>query len=157
MEVSIRPLQEQDAFTSYKWRNDGEVFKYTGNTYKKIITLESELEWIKRIRNKKDDYRCAIMVDGVYVGNIYLTDIHNKRAEYHIFIGNREYWGKGVAKEASKLIIQHGFHTLGLNEIYLFVNTLNQSAVRLYFSLGFKEVSMKGNEIKMVLIQQNNK
>ncbi len=30
MQVAIRPLQESDAYTSYKWRNDDEVFKFTG-------------------------------------------------------------------------------------------------------------------------------
>ncbi len=30
MQVAIRPLQESDAYTSYKWRNDNEVFKFTG-------------------------------------------------------------------------------------------------------------------------------
>lgn len=30
MQVTIRPLQESDALTSYKWRNDSEVFRYTG-------------------------------------------------------------------------------------------------------------------------------
>lgn len=34
MEVAIRPLREEDAYTSVKWRNDSEVFKFTGNTYK---------------------------------------------------------------------------------------------------------------------------
>ena len=32
MKVTIRPLVESDAYTSVKWRNDPEVFKYTGNT-----------------------------------------------------------------------------------------------------------------------------
>ena len=36
MKVTIRPLVESDAYTSVKWRNDPEVFKYTGNTYPKI-------------------------------------------------------------------------------------------------------------------------
>ncbi len=30
MQVVIRPLQESDAYISYKWRNDSEVFRYTG-------------------------------------------------------------------------------------------------------------------------------
>lgn len=30
MQVAIRPLQGSDAYTSYKWRNDNEVFKFTG-------------------------------------------------------------------------------------------------------------------------------
>ena len=100
MEVAIRPLREEDAYTSVKWRNDSEVFKFTGNTYKNEIKIENELEWIPKVVANPNDYRCAILADGVYVGNIYLTDIDGKAANYHIFIGNKEYWGKGVAKKA---------------------------------------------------------
>ena len=42
MNVSIRPLQIEDAHTSVMWRNDPDVFKYTRNTYNHIITIESE-------------------------------------------------------------------------------------------------------------------
>ena len=29
--VLIRPLEVSDALTSYKWRNDPEIWKYTGS------------------------------------------------------------------------------------------------------------------------------
>ena len=86
MKVTIRPLVESDAYTSVKWRNDSEVFKYTGNTYKNEIKIENELEWIRKVTASPNDYRCAILADDVYVGNIYLTDIDGTSAHYHIFI-----------------------------------------------------------------------
>lgn len=140
MEVKIRPLKIEDAYTSVKWRNDPEVFKYTGNTYNHEITIESELEWINRVISNANDYRCAILVDDKYVGNIYLTDIHNGIGNYHIFIGEKDYWGKGIAKKASVLIIEYGFNILGLNQINLEVRPANKSALLLYTSLGFKAV-----------------
>ena len=139
MDINIRPLEVKDAYVSVKWRNDSEVFRYTGNTYDHIITLDSEIDWIKRVIANKNDYRCAIIVDGLYVGNIYLTDIKEGKATYHIFIGDKNYWGKGVAKEASKLIIQYGFEKLQLQEINLKVNKQNKRACSLYNSLGFQE------------------
>lgn len=140
MQVAIRPLKEEDAYTSVKWRNDPEVFKYTGNTYAHEITIESELTWIRKVMANPNDYRCAIIADGVYVGNIYLTEIEDGEAHYHIFIGNKSYWGKGVAKMASKLIIEYGFRELNLNHITLRVKKENISACYLYKSLGFREV-----------------
>ena len=67
--------------------------------YKNVISLETELEWIRRVIQNENEYRCAIFVDGEYVGNIYLTDITEFTANYHIFIGNKNFWGKGVEKE----------------------------------------------------------
>lgn len=155
MQVTIRPLVEQDAYTSYMWRNDSEVFRYTANTYDHVITLESELCWIRRVISNTSDYRCAIIVDDVYVGNIYLTDIVRDKAAFHIFIGDKSYWGKGIAKQASKLIIDYGFSTLQLNTIYLEVNKENESAIRLYEKLGFKLEREDVYWLHMVLVRPN--
>ena len=155
MNVSIRPLKIEDAYTSVKWRNDQDVFRFTRNTYDHLITIESELEWIERVINKKDDYRCAIEVDGIYVGNVYLTDIYSGEAEYHIFIGNKEYWGKGVAKEASKLIIQYAFDILKLSKVRLCVNKENVNAVKLYKYLGFNIIKTEDSWITMEVVNSD--
>ena len=149
MNVEIRPLQEQDAYTSVKWRNDSEVFKFTGNTYKNEITLETELNWIRKVITNENEYRCAILADDVYVGNIYLTDITDTSAHYHIFIGNKEYWGMGVAKEASKLILQYAFQILKLKNVLLRVKKQNTAAYRLYCKLGFVAENDDGEWVEM--------
>lgn len=151
MEVTIRPLKEEDAYTSVKWRNDPEVFKYTGNTYDHEITIENELEWIRKVISNENNYRCAILADGVYVGNIYLDDINTSQAHYHIFIGNRDYWGKGIAKKASKLIIEKGFKQHVVDSIILRVRKDNRSAYHLYKSLGFVEERIDECWLTMVL------
>lgn len=149
MQVTIRPLKEQDAYTSVKWRNDPDVFKYTSNTYDHEITIESEISWIRRVISNSNDYRCAIIVDGVYVGNIYLTDIDNETAEYHIFIGNKDYWGKGVAKQASCLLLKYAFSVLNLKSVHLSVRKENIVAVKLYEKLGFSAEREDGNWLYM--------
>lgn len=141
MNVTIRPLVETDAYTSVKWRNDFDVFKYTGNTYKYEIKIENELEWIRKVTSNPQDYRCAILADGIYVGNIYLTDIDATTAHYHIFIGDKSYWGRGVAKQASQLILDYAFNHLKLKSVQLRVRKENISAVKLYKKLGFVEES----------------
>lgn len=151
MEVHIRPLQAEDAYTSVKWRNDPEVFKYTGNRYDHTITIESELKWINRVIANPSDYRCAIIADGQYVGNIYLTDIKNGRANYHIFIGEKDVWGKGVARKASESIIEYAFSRLKLSKILLKVRPENERACRLYLSLGFKETGRDNEFTSMIL------
>ena len=144
MNVRIRPLKEQDAYTSVKWRNDPEVFKFTGNIYNHEITIDNELEWIRKVIANPTDYRCAILVDEVYVGNIYLTDIKEGTAHFHIFIGDKNYWGKGVAKRASLLILEYAFNVLNIKEVLLRVRNVNTSAYNLYLRLGFKDVKVDG-------------
>lgn len=151
-EILIRKLQEGDAKISYQWRNDKEVFKYTGNTYNKYISYETELEWIKRVIRNVNEYRCAIEADGKYVGNIYLTDIDEESAEYQIFIGEKDYWGRGVAVEASRQILKYAFEKKGLKYVYLHVREDNERALQLYKKLGFIPQGKNGNWIKMKIL-----
>lgn len=151
MEVIIRPLRKEDAVTSVKWRNDPEVFKYTGNTYNHTITLDMELSWISKVINNKNEYRCAILADSIYVGNIYLTDITKESAQYHIFLGEKSCWGKGVARKASQMILEYAFNVLNLDYVYLKVNKLNINALNLYRRLGFSFSEENDSWISMII------
>jgi RimJ/RimL family protein N-acetyltransferase len=152
MNVRLRPLQTDDARTSVKWRNIPEIWALTGNTPGREITLEDELAWIERVTQDVSSRRFAIVADDEYVGNIYLTEILDGTAEYHIFIGERQYWGKGVAREASLQIIEYARHVLQLRRIKLKVRCGHSRAVSLYESLGFTEIGNDGEFIEMALI-----
>ena len=147
--VYIRPLRREDALTSYKWRNDPDIWLYTGRRPDRTITSEIELEWIDRVLKDPSSRRFAICLkDGdVYIGNVQLTDIKEGKAEFHIFIGAKEYWGKGFATEATKLIIDYAKNELRLNGLYLWVNPQNKSAVKVYSKCGFKPVDESINRI----------
>lgn len=145
MKVEIRPLKIEDAYTSYHWRNDKEVFKLTGTIYSNEITLDMELAWIKKVIRNKDEYRCAIIADNNYVGNIYLTDITKETANIHIFIGDRNLYGKGVGRKASELILDYAKSTLRLKAINMDVREENIASITLYTKLGFKMTDNTGN------------
>jgi RimJ/RimL family protein N-acetyltransferase/glycosyltransferase involved in cell wall biosynthesis len=149
--VLIRPLTVADASTSYKWRNDAEVWKYTGSRPDKPITEEIERDWLSNTLNDLSKKRFAIEVDDIYVGNIQLTNITDKSAEYHIFIGNRQYWNKGIAKLASYQLFRFAKEVLNIETIYLFVNTENVAAIKTYQKLGF----IKDNDVIKMTLQLN--
>lgn len=152
MQVKIRPLQESDAYISVKWRNIPEIWKLTGSAPDRKIKIEDELRWIRKVISDKTCRRFAILADGVYVGNTYLTDIKNSEAEYHIFIGEREYWGKGIARKASELIIEYAKREIKLNKLKLEVNEDNVAALKLYNSMGFRaQGAIENKFIKMSL------
>lgn len=151
MNVKIRPLQEDDARISVKWRNIPEVWKYTTFEPTREIKIEDELKWMAKILAETDSKRFAILANDKYVGNIYLTNIKNGCGEYHIFIGETGFWGKGIAKEASKLIIEFARKALALQRIELGVNSGNKVAIGLYELLGFKVVGKVGLFTRMAL------
>ena len=64
-------------------------------------------------------------------------DGDNGSALYHITIGENDVWGRGYGTEATQLMLDHAFGTLGLHRIALFVFEFNERAIRAYRRCGF--------------------
>jgi RimJ/RimL family protein N-acetyltransferase len=64
-------------------------------------------------------------------------DGENGSALYHITIGEPDAWGRGYGTEATQLMVDHAFGTLGLHRIALFVFEFNERAIRAYRRCGF--------------------
>ena len=151
MKVRIRELNEKDAYTSVNWRNDPSIWRFTESRPDKTITIDDEINWIRKVIKEKNSYRFAILVDEIYVGNIYITNVDNTGGEYHIFIGDNRYVGKGIAKEASLLLLKFAEHTLKLKQIILNVNRKHINAIALYEKLGFIKQVTEKDFIKMII------
>ncbi len=116
LNVLIRKLSIEDGSISYRWRNDPEIWQYTGNKPDRIITEEIERNWLSEKLTEKNSSRFGIMADNNYVGNIQITDIiEKKRGQYHIFIGEKSFWGKELA-QATAQIIRFAKEKLNLKE-----------------------------------------
>lgn len=153
MEIYLRKLRIEDSLISYKWRNNPEIWKFTGNRPDRVITLELEKEWIMKVLKNEDEARYAICLKPTneYIGNIQLTNIKNKTAEFHIFIGELKYWGKGLGTKATKEMVRIGFEELLLNEIYLYVDNRNIAAIKAYLNCGFIIDSCINGKIRMFI------
>lgn len=148
--VYIRPLEIEDASVSFKWRNDSEVWSFTGSRPDREITYEIELEWVKKVLKEETSRRFAIIVDETYVGNIQLTDINKQSAEYHIFIGEKSFWGKGISILATYEILHYAKEEIGLQNVYLSVREDNIYAVKSYIKSFFTKISEENGWIKMI-------
>lgn len=151
MNILIRPLCIDDAAVSYKWRNNPEIWKHTGGHYSTEITEQIESDWLKATLGDETKSRFAILVDHEYVGNVQLTDIQvNDTAQFHIFIGNQAYWGKGVAKEATYQILVYAKEVLKLLSVFLEVKAENIAAVKAYEKNGFLVTDSKNDFLTML-------
>ena len=65
------------------------------------------------------------------------VDGENGSAMYHITIGEKDIWGHGLGTEATQLMLDHAFGTLGLHRIALTVFEFNERAIRAYVRCGF--------------------
>lgn len=121
-EIFLRPLAIEDINGNYvDWLNDPEVCQFNSHGVFPYNKQRAE-EYIKSVSLAKDMLVLAIVTkkEKKHIGNIALQhiDLLNNNAEYAILLGDKEYWGKGIAKEASLLILKHGFIELNLHRIY---------------------------------------
>ena len=140
MLVELEPLQEKHAATSFKWRNNPDLWKFTFNRPDKEVSLEMELEWIRKVTQNKNEKRFAILADKLYVGNIYLTNIENNSSYFGIFLGDVNTQGKGIAQQAMQELFEMAKNQYGIKEIFLRVKIENVAAQKLYQKLNFKVV-----------------
>jgi len=57
----------------------------------------------------------------------------------------RPYWGQGIATEAGRSFIEHGFGELGLKKIHAGMNAANAASIRVIEKLGFTRVRSGGD------------
>ncbi len=64
-------------------------------------------------------------------------DGDNGSALFHITIGEKDAWGHGYGTEATRLMVDHAFGSLGLHRVALSVFAFNERAIRSYRRVGF--------------------
>ncbi|MFA6270196.1 MAG: GNAT family protein [Candidatus Paceibacterota bacterium] len=141
--INLRPLTRADLDGNYiNWFNDAEVCLYNSH-HVYPYGQEQAAQYISAIQNNKNDLVLAISdkKNDKHIGNVSLQkiDLVSRNAEYAIILGEKEYWGKGIAKEASLLILKHGFEQLNLHRIYCGTSENNKAMQKLASALGMKE------------------
>jgi ribosomal-protein-alanine N-acetyltransferase len=138
----LEPLSLKHATERYvSWLNDHQVYKYLETRGEQ--TIDSLREFINyQIKNKKYIWAIIDKSLNVHIGNIKIDPINevHKYGEYGILIGDKDYWGKGFAREASKVVLNYFFTKNNyLRKINLGVVEKNSEAINLYKKLGFKQ------------------
>lgn len=141
--VLLRPLIPQDAYGRYPyWFND--PIACAGNSHAVYpYSVEDALDFISRIRANKDSLVLAIVEKNnkQHIGNCSLQKIDhiNKMAELAIFLGEKDYWGKGFGTEAASLLVRHAFLTLNLNRVYFGTPAFNHGMRKIGEKLGMRQ------------------
>lgn len=124
------------------WLHDYEVNRFM-ETDGRPTSIESLKAYIENVSTNKNTLFLAIHINenGEHIGNIKISNIRNihRTGEFSILLGDKNAWGKGYAKEASTILINHGFIRLNLHRIMLGVIRDHASAYNLYKNLGFTE------------------
>ena len=147
MNIAIRRFEEKDIPYKVKWINDEENNKYLH--YDLPLREDKTLAWFRGLKNRTDRVDYTIICDGFPVGLIGLINIDRKKkeAEYYICLGEKDYKGKGIAQIASKILIDEAYREFKLNRLYLYTETGNIRAQRLFEKIGFEKEGLIKNDL----------
>jgi RimJ/RimL family protein N-acetyltransferase len=141
--VHLRAIERRDIPSFVRWLNDREVTDTL--LIHSPLSHAAEEGWFERYL-ASDPEESEILGIEILVGNDWIhvgnTGLHNiervhRAAEFGIFIGEKQYWGQGFGREATRLMLKHGFEDLNLNRIYLQVYQTNPRAIKAYEAAGF--------------------
>lgn len=120
-QIYLREVRSEDVNEEYyNWLNDSMVNQYLETRFFPR-SLKNISEFVKYMDGKSDEILLAICVkeNNKHIGNIKLGPINwiHRFGDVSLLIGDKDYWGKGIATEAIKLITKFGFKTLNLHKI----------------------------------------
>ncbi|MFD0328726.1 GNAT family N-acetyltransferase [Streptacidiphilus monticola] len=140
--VRLRPMEPSDAEALWRWNSDPEVMRWMSDGYRQTLARTVE-RFSQREPNRYEDvlYGVECLDDEMLVGLVRLHGAEPETgiAEIDVYIGEKQYWGRGLATDAMRTMCRYGFEQMRLHKITLTVVTENRSAHHVYSKLGFVE------------------
>jgi len=138
--IYLRPLEREDLPSRVKWVNDPETRKTLMFDYP--LSLAKTQKWFDQILMDKTKINFSIIskTDNKLIGMTGLLDITtvHSRAQMYITIGEKDYWGKGLASEIIQALLEYAFTEVNLNKVYLYTIPANDRGRKVYEKNGFK-------------------
>jgi len=147
----VRSYRADDAASLAKHGNNRRIWENLRDRFPHPFTETNGLEYITRVLQDPDATSFAIDVGGEAVGGISLhtgSDIERIGAEMGYWVGE-EFWGRGIATAAIKLVTDFAFTNRGLVRVFAIPFTTNVGSIRALEKAGFaREGIMRRSAIK---------
>lgn len=139
--------------TNYlKWLKDKEVIKFLYRDDLNVAIKKKEIiRYVKDLFKSKNNFFYLIFIKDIAIGTIKIghIDWKAKTADIGIMIGEKNYWNKGYATEAIKLIVKLTKAKLNLRKLVAGTPGLNYGMIKAFKKNGFK---VEGKRIKQLYI-----
>jgi RimJ/RimL family protein N-acetyltransferase len=134
-QVSHEPYDRRFMLKSREWFADEELRALTATP---VVSPEAQEKWFASL--PKPGYHIwGSLVDGEPIGAFGLKNEADGQAEYWAYIGDKNYWGKGIGRYMLEAGLEEG-RRLGLKKVYIYVLPDNMRTINLHTKLGFVQV-----------------
>ena len=138
-DIFVRVISKKDVSLTYlNWLKNDEIMKFTEQN-KKNHTLESTIKFVEEKFQSKFDFLFGIFLNNNHLGNIKLGPIDWAKGEAQIsfFLGEKNFWGKGIMFKVIKKLLSFAFQTLRLTEIKAGYDKKNIASAKIFEKCNF--------------------
>lgn len=137
--IGIRRLELSDINNTYcSWLNDPEVNRYLESRF---IKWDIEKLTNYYMENHREGLFWAIidLTENKHIGNVKLSLIDKKNSSIvlGIMIGDKNYWGRGIATEVIKIATDYCFSQLNIHKITAGAYGDNHASINAFIKNGF--------------------
>jgi RimJ/RimL family protein N-acetyltransferase len=127
----------------------------TSNVYSSILRLKKEnAEALRGWTVERDEYATsafpkksfAIFYDQFLVGEVALQNFSSLSCQISYWVAE-DYWGRGIASTAVRLISEYAIEHLNVLEITAFVHTSNSASIKVLERSGYEYVDITNKKM----------
>ncbi len=149
----LRPLSPQDVREKYVgWLNDPQVNQYLETRFE-VQTIDSCLAFVNLINADQNSHLFGIfdLEKSLHIGNIKLGPIHprHKWGDLSLFIGEKLFWGHGLATEAISAVTFWAFTSCGLEKVEAGCYAENIGSLRAFLKCGYSVEGYLRNHVQI--------
>lgn len=133
MELTFTTFDDDFLSVSWKWLQDEELCKLLNIS---PVTMSQQQEWFGNLKKRIDYSIWGISFERQRIGACGLKNITLTEAEYWGYIGDRNYWGRGIGSSILQFVEKEST-ARRLEKLYLRVLKLNKVAINLYHKHDF--------------------
>ena len=138
-DIGLKKWTPDDLETLVKYANNTKIADNLTDAFPSPYTMEDGRAYIEGAMNDSPTKFFAVTYGGEIVGSIGVfpqSDVHRKNAAVAYWIAE-PFWGRGIATEAIRLVVEYGFSAFDIVRIYAKPFGMNTGSHRALEKAGF--------------------
>ena len=139
--LALRKILKSDLEDVYEYASDPSVSEFlTWYPHKNIQYTREYLKYLQVLYRKGKLYDWAVVINEKMIGTVGFSRIDIKKNCAEIgYVINKSFWGRGIAAEAVREILNFAFSLLNFDKVYAVIMSENIGSERVLTKCCFKK------------------